>query len=289
MATTFTRRKLFPIAIAASLEFIALTAEGKSPSLVRIPFAYQTILGNAEDVVSSSFSESGEIINICSTEKANSSSSQEEAAINSVKSQRVVVTLDRNQIKNERYTKYVLDRLPQWNARKKEFVVQNFDYARYVVKKDAALLDLVHAVTHGYPILEEKAQALLCFVQTAIPYDYPKVAALQEGTLVDYVRDPRRTLLDAKGDCKDKSVLYASLLAQLHIPAVFLMYPRHINVGVELDFGRHPSRVTPPGLELDGVVEGKYYIAETTTGFPAFIGKMLTAQKELALQRILPI
>src|SRR3989344_6111851 len=117
-----------------------------------------------------------------------------------------------------------------------------FDLPKYIQRNNPEIHALAEAATRGYPTPEEKAQALLCFVQTVVDYDHDKVATIdKKGPNSDFVRLPTRTLIDRKGDCKDTSVLYASLLLSAGItrPA-FVFYSGHVNVGVQLDFNRKP-------------------------------------------------
>jgi hypothetical protein len=93
---------------------------------------------------------------------------------------------------------------------------------------------------------------ILSFVGSAIPYVETDVAEL-----------PAQTLIDS-GDCKDKSILYASILKSLGYKVVLLSYPiaEHEAVGVTLDDSQLPQGSSLSYYLYNGT---KYYFAETTT------------------------
>jgi hypothetical protein len=127
----------------------------------------------------------------------------------------------------------------------------------YYVKKLA--LDLrAAAKSSGYDYFHE-AEFILSFVGTAIPY---KVTA--------HPQLPAQTAFD-KGDCKDKSILYASILEVLGYKVALFGFPAadtttagHEAVGVAFT----DKQMTQKGLYTTTSYpkNGKnYYFAETTT------------------------
>ena len=165
-------------------------------------------------------------------------------------------------------------------------VNRSHDYPKYVMRDNEVLRILAGKISEDYLTLEEKAQALICFVQTAIAYDD---RGLPKGDM-DYVKNPIKTLMDRKGDCKDKSVLYASLLTYIGVNPVFITYKNHVNVGVPLDFEN--NRVAPEGMVLDGKVKHKgktYFIVETTLDNPCYIGRLNKSGKNRKIREIFPL
>ncbi|MBI1970181.1 transglutaminase domain-containing protein [Candidatus Woesearchaeota archaeon] len=169
--------------------------------------------------------------------------------------------------------------------------VIGFDLIKYIRRDNQELHAIAEAVTKGYQTPEENAQALLCFVQTVVDYDHNKIANIdKKGPNADFVRLPVQTLIDRKGDCKDTSVLYASLLLAAGItrPA-FIFYQGHVNVGVQLDFASKPIQGMPEDMYLDGFVDHqgrRFYIAETTPERPMYIGRLMVAQQGQPIQRV---
>ncbi len=176
--------------------------------------------------------------------------------------------------------------------------------SKYTLQNDQALGTLAEKITQGYDSLEEKAQALLCFVQTAIHYDKRKAnrASVKINGLPytdpnkDFIRSPHHTLVDRLGDCKDTSILYASLVAQLNINAIYIelitQNTPHVNIGIALDFEENRIPLVPKSLKLDGKIEYNntiYYIAETTTDKPLFIGRKLVTERGSPIIGIHPI
>jgi uncharacterized protein YjdB len=110
------------------------------------------------------------------------------------------------------------------------------------------------AQSAGYDYFHE-ADFILSFIGSAIPYVVTSEAELPAQTLVD------------SGDCKDKSILYASILKSLGYGVVLLSYPDvsgntgHIAVGVAFDDGQLPQGNSLSYYLRNGT---KYYYAETT-------------------------
>jgi len=131
----------------------------------------------------------------------------------------------------------------------------------YYVKKLALSLNAT-AKKLGYDYFHE-AEFILTFVGTAVPYKVTYVPEL-----------PAQTLWD-RGDCKDKTILYASLLEALGYKVAFLAFPAdiyttagHEAVGVAFtnqqmtqraQFSENSACSYYPKNGL------KYYFAETTT------------------------
>ncbi len=92
----------------------------------------------------------------------------------------------------------------------------------------------------------DNAMNVLAFVQS-IPYE-------EDADGAEYTRYPIETLVDEKGDCKDKSILAAAMLYEMGYDVVLLKYPEHMAVGI---------KVNGQGTYFD--YEGsRYYYAETT-------------------------
>jgi hypothetical protein len=110
------------------------------------------------------------------------------------------------------------------------------------------------AHSSGYDYYHE-ADFILSLVGSAIPYKTTTDPELPAQTLVD------------SGDCKDKSILYASLLKTLGYQVVLLHYSDvvgdtgHVAVGVALDDSQLPQDRSLSYYSFDGL---KYYYAETT-------------------------
>jgi hypothetical protein len=106
----------------------------------------------------------------------------------------------------------------------------------------------------GYDYYHE-ANFILSFIGSAIPYVTTAQAELPAQTLVD------------SGDCKDKSILYASILKSLGYGVVLLNYPDvtgdtgHEAVGVAFEDSQLPQDNSLSYYLYNGT---KYYFAETT-------------------------
>jgi len=82
---------------------------------------------------------------------------------------------------------------------------------------------------------------------------------------IDYLLFPRETLTRQSGDCDDLSVLYASLLEGVGIPAVLVTSPGHIFAAFALKHGKRSVDIL--GLSPDLLIEhkgGVYVPVETT-------------------------
>lgn len=111
------------------------------------------------------------------------------------------------------------------------------------------------AAANGYDHFQ-RAEFILSFVGSAIPYEttrYPQLAA--------------QTVFD-NGDCEDKSILLAGLLNHLGYQVAMLYFtgtstdPGHMAVGIAFTDELVPSRKGLSYYEYNG---HKYYFAETTT------------------------
>lgn len=261
----------------------------KAPDLETVTLHYKTIPGNDPEndervAFASALREIAGYAGFLAGD--NGLSIPEDAAIKLVKPENVSVTIDRNKIRRQRHTRVLSESKPKWDEQRQVYMFNReltLDYPRYLVKNDPALTQIAQTVANGYSTLEEKAQALLCFVQTGIKYDF------DSNRKADFLRDPRLTLLDQKGDCKDTSVLYVNLVQTIGIRPVFILYDGHVNVGVPIDLESHP--LAGQAESLDGKVRfrGKtYYVAETTPEEPAYIGKIMVAQQGKKVDYILP-
>ncbi len=99
---------------------------------------------------------------------------------------------------------------------------------------------------NGYTGLDD-VQNVLKFVQSI---DYV------EDTGSDYTRYPLETLVDKKGDCKDKSILGAAMLHEMGYDVVLLKFPSHMALGIKGGGGLDGKY-----YEFGGT---KYYYAETS-------------------------
>lgn len=279
------RRTFLSLGAVSAGELLSLgEAQGKS-RFSYLNIDYQTILGNnpEEDRLIKVRIEADSDRAISPQQRKQRTGILTETSIELVKPAVLGIKIDNAKIKRRYYFEPRTERSSFKNGSGSEL---EWDLPRYVVRNDETVYKIATSIADGYPTLEEKAQALLCFVQTAIEFDHPKAKIIQQNSAKDYVRGPRETILDRVGDCKDTSVLYATLLAALGIPAAFLYYYKHVNVGVELDFAHNPVRIAPSGLKLDAVVQKRYYVAETTTELPTFIGKKITGRTEANLEKI---
>jgi len=82
------------------------------------------------------------------------------------------------------------------------------------------------------------------------------VQALSYQEMGGYQRYAVETLVDGMGDCSDKSVLFAGILAAWGYDAVFIDFPTHLAVGLRCDYNRNGVYWFWNG--------GRYYFCETT-------------------------
>ncbi len=112
----------------------------------------------------------------------------------------------------------------------RELVFSNHG-AFVAVRGEPSLKRLADALVFGLPrgpeARELRVQRLLDFVTTEIAYD-PNEA----GAGVEVLRRPNEILMTRRGDCSNKSILFASLLDQLGEPYLFAYMPGHIAVAV---------------------------------------------------------
>jgi hypothetical protein len=110
------------------------------------------------------------------------------------------------------------------------------------------------AMSAGYNYFHE-AEFILSFIGSAIPYN-----------ITAYPELPAQTLIDT-GDCKDKSILYASILKSLGYKVALLNFKDvsgtagHEAVGVVFDDSQVPQGRALYYFQHNG---SKYYFAETT-------------------------
>ncbi len=267
---TISRRSLLQGAAGSLALLGAPKVFARQRDMLDVTFTYRTILGD-DPVEDAGFKGQ----NFSETEYQQLASSHDlsgDAAVWENKSKRVSLPIDQNEAYSSTGPSSVYNCELYW--------IISEDFRANIVKRDSTLNTLVQRVAGKYSSPEAQAQALLCFVQTAIEYERERLES------EDPLRSPKNVLLFKKGLCGDKSVLYASLLEQLRIPSLLLLYAgpdwAHVNVGVPLEFEK--NRVAPESVHLDGKVniEGKtYYVAETCTPCPVYLGK-----QRLTLQRV---
>lgn len=127
------------------------------------------------------------------------------------------------------------------------------NYADYALTgEDRPFLDDITAQiknngqANGYTGLDD-VQNVLKFVQSI---DHV------EDTGSDYTRYPLETLVDEKGDCKDKAILGAAMLHEMGYDVVLLKFPSHMALGIKGGGGLEGAY-----YEYGGT---KYYYAETS-------------------------
>lgn len=127
------------------------------------------------------------------------------------------------------------------------------DYYSFVYSElgRAVVADLASQLVNDTMTMEEGIESALTFVQ-ALPYSKDSDSKGKD----EYVRYPLETLADGTGDCEDKSLLLAALLAEMDLDYVLLALPDHLAVGVRCD------EVTAERYFLFG--DKKYYYMETT-------------------------
>ena len=123
---------------------------------------------------------------------------------------------------------------------------------------------------------EDKAQLMLDFVTSRIKNDFDAHSTHRERS-----KRASEVLLTKKGDCNEKTVLYASLLEQLGINYILVYFGNHVAVAVEGDFSDENN--------LTFTYRKKSYtIAETTcSGF--ILGKTIAVSTSSRGQEILSI
>ena len=297
------RRNFLKLAGIGGLELVAHRVDAKpgvrpGPRLVRVDLNYKAPLGNnpTEDRIATfemaarRYEELGDYLS-----GRGSLIIPEDALIREVKDQHIAVNIDLNQTGISTYNTVLSQDKPKWDPQRGAWVTRRligFDLPKYLIRNDPTLIDLTRRIVTGYRTREEQAQALLCFVQTAISYDHAKVERADRDQNRDFVRNPKRTLYDRVGDCKDTSVLYANLLLNLGVRPIFIRYDDHVNVGVPLDFDHNRNMFAPERLYLDGktTLGGTgYYIAETTPESPMYVGKLMESQRGRKIKQYITI
>ncbi|GEM_PF-5825560 len=203
--------------------------------------------------------------------------SPEEAVISEVVRPTVSVALERTYSREKR-----LSRVPMR------------DLQDLTAKEDPVLSKLMSDITLGYSSYQDIAQAALCFVLTAIKFDHEKGRRELERPGRSYVRSPQETLYDGEGDCKDTSVLLASLLRankdyEKSIPSVYILHPTHIQIGVPAIFKE--ERINPKVTHEKGIVRyngEQYVVAETASNLPLYLGGVLSSHKNKDVESIWP-
>jgi hypothetical protein len=109
---------------------------------------------------------------------------------------------------------------------------------------------------NGYSQYDD-AMIVAAFVQK-LPY----TEDLDTTGQAEYPRYPLETLVDNGGDCEDKSILAAAILHEMGYNVVFLKFPDHMAVGVELPEGVSlPDNKPPAFYDYHGK---RYYYMETS-------------------------
>jgi|SRR3989344_228482 len=296
-----TKRNFLELFGAGLLAFGAginnIDAKADTNETFDVELSYKTILGNDPSdkrlLLSSLINRYTEYANYLSGE--GSLSIPEDAAIQVSKENGVRLSLERRKLKTKNPKGYsrVMSKHTECNKRTNVctvYTMYQFDFPKYVRDNDEGIKSLIEFLTKGYKTLEEKAQALLCFTQTAISYDVGK-AKIAGNIDKDFVRTPERTMYDKKGDCKDTSVLYATLLMNLGVRPAFIFYDSHVNIGVPLNFD-DVQILGADKLVMDARVKHKgktYFIAETTPEHPMYIGKLMVAQRGRNIEEVLAL
>ena len=156
------------------------------------------------------------------------------------------------------YGEQSVDRCCMWSHDSKAHEV-------FVTPRDPTIRDIATTVCAGLQTNEEKAEALLRFVESHFSY----VHDYREGQQVrDYHRFPVETLMRGSGDCEDSSYLFASLCIAAGIDTCLIRFPEHLAVGVSGSF-------TGSYFKSEGK---QYYFAETT-GSGARIGEISSSKE----------
>ena len=136
------------------------------------------------------------------------------------------------------------------------------NHGAFVAKPgEPSLTRLATEITRGRSSREERLQAILDFVTKEVQYNEAEAIADYET-----LKRPNEVLFTQKSDCSGKTILFASLLEQLHEPYYLVYLPRHIAVLV-----KKGQFADPNGYSV--IIRGETYVlAECTT--PGFkIGK----------------
>ena len=128
------------------------------------------------------------------------------------------------------------------------------NYADFALtQEDRAFLDQItgqikdNSKASGYTGLDD-AMNVITFVQS-IKYE--------EDTGSDYTRYPLETLVDEKGDCKDKAILGAAMLHEMGYDVVLLKFTSHMALGIKAGGDMQGKYYTYDGTN--------YYYVETTS------------------------
>lgn len=133
-----------------------------------------------------------------------------------------------------------------------------FSAAKYVTVDDPTierLMSVIGPMMDGMTN-EEKAEALLRFVQFNIAYETDQEHFGQP----DYNMFPVETLLEGSGDCEDTSILLKTLYDYIGLDSVMISKVGHMMVGVAGDFSGNYV------FKTFSFKSTRYYTVDTTSG-----------------------
>ncbi len=119
---------------------------------------------------------------------------------------------------------------------------------------------------------EDRVQSLLDYVTKHIQYDSKEASSQKE-----WLKRPNETLISRRGDCSNKTILFASLLEQIDEDYLLIYLPGHISVAVRR--GQFPTR---NGLNFRW--QGDEWVVAETTVFDFHIGGEVIENSELFKQ-----
>lgn len=127
------------------------------------------------------------------------------------------------------------DRVPKnfYSYYRNKLRIPPFNYETFIEDPydDSWLSSLANNLWNLEPFFseEKKLSLILSFVQY-IPYQSDKETTGRE----DYPRYPVETIVDGRGDCEDKAILFASLCRALGYKVILLLYPKEEHVAVAI-------------------------------------------------------
>lgn len=133
-----------------------------------------------------------------------------------------------------------------------------FSAAKYVTVDDPTierLMSVIGPMMEGMTD-EEKAEALLRFVQDNIAYETDQ----EHFGYADYNMFPAETLLEGSGDCEDTAILLKTFYDYVGLDSILISKVGHMMVGVAGDF--KGSYV----FKTFSLKSTRYYTADTTSG-----------------------
>lgn len=111
--------------------------------------------------------------------------------------------------------------------------VPPFDYAEFVVEDEwvRGLASALERMCSGWGYAE-RVNFLMSFAQ-----GWPYARDVETVGREDYPRYPVETVVDGRGDCEDKAILFASLARSLGIDVCLLLFPKeeHMAAAVAVD------------------------------------------------------